>query len=602
MNVWRFALAALLPVALLAEGCSGGKGAVAGTYLMEGVQSYLVLESKGSMLTVTDARDSTYEYRVTGDGTRLLVEFRTKPENLRTAGPQGSAPNTSWDGFYELTPSTAIPGDWDLVRCHGFDWWKAAPPRETIAPLPQPIASFLHRIDDARIPTLMKLASGDREHRDPPKAAALAKALLNGHPDDPYVRILYLETILLNSEVGECERRAAEWKPAFLASAIPFIQEAPGWIDADLAANRAIVEGRNARPRLVEMWKSDLTHWLEVPAQLLDCDTFADPSALLLRYVSVPNLLVAQISGKVAHVAAVMMMIQGRRDEALRLGVSYYHIARLMNENGTLIQRLIGMAMRSVTLKTLQIYALNCCETPEEFQRFWDQFAKVEPRPLEYSSAEFIRYEAIGLAVRGSDQYATADDTASVRQRTANASAALLRMTAAAKRHFIEFGAFPANEREFTPLLPEGPPPDPFGGQPLRFSAGVEPFVCYSVGPDETDNSGAISYDPTNGTRSAGDILVKVPSQREFAFPREGTKAASPDDFRRQYPNGLPSDPLASTRGRGLWITETTPVCVYSFGPDVDEMRTNVARPDVLYDPTNGINSRGDLWIQIPER
>ena len=46
--------------------------------------------------------------------------------------------------------------------------------------------------------------------------------------------------------------------------------------------------------------------------------------------------------------------------------------------------------------------------------------------------------------------------------------------------------------------------PDPFTGQPLR----VANDRIWSLGPDGQDQSARVSYDPTNGTVSAGDIVA----------------------------------------------------------------------------------------------
>ena len=45
---------------------------------------------------------------------------------------------------------------------------------------------------------------------------------------------------------------------------------------------------------------------------------------------------------------------------------------------------------------------------------------------------------------------------------------------------------------------------DPFADRPL----GATADRWYSVGPDAADQQGALSYDPTNGTLSAGDIVA----------------------------------------------------------------------------------------------
>lgn len=46
---------------------------------------------------------------------------------------------------------------------------------------------------------------------------------------------------------------------------------------------------------------------------------------------------------------------------------------------------------------------------------------------------------------------------------------------------------------------------DPFTGQPVKFT----PQAIYSLGPDKSDQGGGIIYDPTNGTISAGDVVLR---------------------------------------------------------------------------------------------
>jgi hypothetical protein len=98
---------------------------------------------------------------------------------------------------------------------------------------------------------------------------------------------------------------------------------------------------------------------------------------------------------------------------------------------------------------------------------------------------------------------------------------------------------------------------------------------------------------------SRGDIIIRLPKEREFPFPPGGVKAASREDVLRLFPNGLPEDNFADFP-RGLGISDTSPVRIYSFGPDTDESDGIQDRPEVYYDPTNGIVSEGDLFITLP--
>lgn len=52
---------------------------------------------------------------------------------------------------------------------------------------------------------------------------------------------------------------------------------------------------------------------------------------------------------------------------------------------------------------------------------------------------------------------------------------------------------------------------DPFANQPLSRVVEDKTELIYSIGPDLKDNGGAVNYDPTNGSFSAGDIVLRVP-------------------------------------------------------------------------------------------
>ncbi|MEN6624920.1 MAG: hypothetical protein ABFD69_01690 [Candidatus Sumerlaeia bacterium] len=52
---------------------------------------------------------------------------------------------------------------------------------------------------------------------------------------------------------------------------------------------------------------------------------------------------------------------------------------------------------------------------------------------------------------------------------------------------------------------------DPFQNKPITVVENTTSTLIYSIGPDRVDQGAAISYDPSNGTFSAGDIFVRVP-------------------------------------------------------------------------------------------
>jgi len=313
-------------------------------------------------------------------------------------------------------------------------------------------------------------------------------------------------------------------------------------------------------------------------------------------------------------------MLEGRREDALCILRSEYHVGQLMSQNGVLIMRLIGCAVRGIACSPLELFALNCCETPAECEQLWraleqlNQWEKVETVDDLFQSEGAVAPH-LRSAWRKMPTVQPNMEEATTRFRCTRSHFQLIRAATAAWHHLLRAGSFPQQATDFSPLLPAGPPPDPHLPEtPLRFRADGDQFLCYGVGPDQQDDQGTIIYNPTNGTKSRGDIVVRIPRERKYPFPREGVWASSRNDLLRQFPNGLPPDLFADTRGKPLGVTDTTPVYVYSYGPDTDESgdydfqarerrkRTLTDFPEVAYDPTNGSTSNGDLFIAIPPR
>ena len=97
-------------------------------------------------------------------------------------------------------------------------------------------------------------------------------------------------------------------------------------------------------------------------------------------------------------------------------------------------------------------------------------------------------------------------EEAHVRDLVARSQFDLLRSRTAHKLYTLEHGGEPEAMADLVPdYLPEIPP-DLFSddGAPYRRNTSV----YYSIGPDRTDQSGTVLYDPTNGTTGGGDVFL----------------------------------------------------------------------------------------------
>ncbi len=607
LRALEFLMCGILIVFLIV-GCAKQKLDPAGIYLAIGGQAYVEIGKdasnnfiiKGTSLFsgLPGLPDYEPEWVVSFKRQKLMLVF--KHRTVRT----------KWESrtYYEFLPSSTTPGDWDLVRqYHWSGASKDIPAEDEISPLENPIPSYLHRVDDRRVVEYFNLVADYAEVYGPgpdfgPKPDVdrlleLASGLLESHPDDLHVRTLYLDALVIQGNHETLESRLTDWKEAYATTDDRLLSKVFRQADNSLHALQLSAAGRNAHDFILKVLgpDTDLATRLELFPDIFDYEEYARPqSSLVLTRIA--NFLELQIAIKVFRVEAVFLMLQGKREEALKLLAASYHFGQLLNQSNTFIGRLIGGALRLIACKGLEIYALNCCETSDEFQHLWETLEELEPKREVRDIAELLPFPS-GEAIK-------AIKDSEIRLRRTDASFQLLRMATAAKYRFVTQQAFPRSPDEFAPLLPDGPPQDPFTTGPLRFFSDPNLFTCYSIGSDEQDNGATVSYDPTNGIASRGDIIVEIPHEREYPFPRDGVSAASADELRRQFPNGLPVDPFADTRGKPLGITNTTPVYVYSYGPDTDEWEATQAGdryvPEVHYDPTNGTISPGDLFIAIP--
>jgi len=336
----------------------------------------------------------------------------------------------------------------------------------------------------------------------------------------------------------------------------------------------------------------DLETQLKKFPDILNYDYFIPPKKSLVgHYLKLLTL------AKVFWVESIFLMIEGKKEKSLELIVSNYHLGSLLMQSNT-IDQVIGIAVNYIAAKNLEIYALNCCETQEDFLYLWKAMEELNAQVRKPHIWEWYY-------LRKPISYFDQAKEVKTRHKVSMAKFQLVRLATAVKYYLVENGKFPQESKDFVLLSSEKSPLDPFSSKPLKFISHSDSMICYSIGPDKADDFAQISYDSTNGTISRGDIIVKIPKEREFPFPRDGVKASSAEEFRKLFPNGLPDDPFANYRNVPLSITNSTPVYVYSYGPDTDQGRIKQIGdsyiPTVHYDPTNGTTSDGDLFITIPQ-
>jgi hypothetical protein len=99
-------------------------------------------------------------------------------------------------------------------------------------------------------------------------------------------------------------------------------------------------------------------------------------------------------------------------------------------------------------------------------------------------------------------------EEASIRQKVSTARFHLTQLALAERVAQLEGAHSPAAPRDLVPKHLATEPLDPFTSAPFPRSATGD---FYSPGPDGRDDQCAVTYDPTNGTLSPGDIVMRTP-------------------------------------------------------------------------------------------
>lgn len=316
-------------------------------------------------------------------------------------------------------------------------------------------------------------------------------------------------------------------------------------------------------------------------------------------------------------VESIFLLVQGRRTEALDLLLDLHCMGQLMAQGNLVVFRAIGLSHCMIAQRGLELYIRDACETPEECEKAARDIALLlDTFP---PTTEEATLEALNLAPRGplsglfrKDSGWRLDPRAVARQTNfLIARLRLLQMAAAARHRFLVDGRFPTTDVDFAPLLPDGPPLDPCDPAGGQLKYGIEKngtdFFCQTMGKMGTIYSGGPGYtvvDTSAPPEKRTDRIV-VPRERVFPFPAEGLRANTAEDVIRAFPNGLPEDPFGKTAGATLGAQDSRPVALYSLGPDGVESRMSQFSTDPIfripYDPTNGVQSKGDLFLALPK-
>lgn len=525
----------------------------------------------------------------------------------------------------ELSPSSKVPGDWDLSGGEyivhdssafsrpgtpgagspptGFlgqvgwrikEWAKELARRykpEFLEPeiqlaIPEdfsPVSSYLHRIDDPRIVDYFKQRAQGFFTPDDLKEF---RRVFADYPSDPYLMVHAIDVEAQYGDLNRAEELLSKWQSEYEANADDLLLEAAGIAEKSIASAKGLPWGEDLGEILKVYWDpaANLETRIASLGELVKYDRLAGEKRPLVEQGlgvpkplgPLPNYLDLQINARVMRTIAALLLIEGRQRESLDLLAALYQQGNMMSSDGILIQRLIGIAICFIAKAGLDLSVLNACESVEDLDYALELFDRIARSATRENEILFFMDEMQGPIVFMSNVEGKAGINfleAWIRYQVAQMHFSVSRTALAAKRRFKEHGSYPATSEEYLPYLPEGIPEDWFGkdSESLKFTDPIsDPYAVYSLGPDELDSGGRIQYSPTNGTKSVGDLIVEVSEIRKYPFPDGGIQGLSVEEVLDLFPEGLPTDAFRGAGSEPLSILDATPdgpVTVFGFGP-----------------------------------
>ncbi|MEN6627738.1 MAG: hypothetical protein ABFD69_16045 [Candidatus Sumerlaeia bacterium] len=591
----------VLSLAMLSLASCSKKPALdpSGFYLAQGGRTYLEIH-----------RGESGDFIVAPSAPGQMITLKIEPDRFVLEESISMGPSAEMSSTKRFKPSATVPGDWDLVE-HVITVSQGSNSGQST--LTRPMPSSLHRADRAALQYYALLdnmaAPGpvDPEQRkaDNKRLLEIARSIVDKSPDDVFLRVLLLDALQRNRDAARLESELAKYAEPLKNSGNFSLAYAARMAARNLKVIKAEINGRNAWRNLNA--STDLNaQWMLMQA-LPDDAIVMNPDIYFIDKFAgqaVPNLLGVQTFFRTMRVETIYAMLLGRPHDALLALTSLIRIGHAMIEDGPLINRLIGIATTQIATEGMKFYVLNVSDSARDLDEAWAGLEKLNAAYASPNQASLFSMES-PMATLYQGYRELNRQEAVTRLKTADANFALLRMATAARGRLLAAGSFPSGNDQFAPYLTT-PPIDPFTSATLLMISTADKFTAYSTGPDRDDDRAQVTYDPTNGTLSDGDIVCAVPRARKYPIPAGGLHAATAEDVRRQMPNGLPADVFATTKGRPLNIGQTRPLTIFSWGPDMDERAMPPSRkappravPEIQYDPTNGTNSDGDLIMTV---
>lgn len=263
-----------------------------------------------------------------------------------------------------------------------------------------PLPSYLHRVDDRGILLSYQAMENLARQWD------ISDQLISAHPDDLYQRILFLDALIKKGDREALREGIEDLRERVAVTGDPIHQFEFRIIQLALYSLDLSAEGRNAFDLIKQITdpSTSLKQRIHLLADFLDYDEYMPPFTVIAS-PSVPDFMDLQTTVKIMRVMAVFSMLQGEREEALQILAASYRIGQLMEQAGN-IHLLMGVALRGVASDGFEIYLLNACEIPEDFDKLNAMLRMLNNKNLEITEENIEKFNApFSREWRGTGEY-----------------------------------------------------------------------------------------------------------------------------------------------------------------------------------------------------
>ena len=230
------------------------------------------------------------------------------------------------------------------------------------------------------------------------------------------------------------------------------------------------------------------------------------------------SFLTLQILAKIMVLKGKLAELENRPQDAIQEYAMIIRMGKQLDQT-TLIMRLISAAMRAVGVNAMGelldnphsvSYASDIYNTMKQFEPAQSidtaVLANYEPGLRMNDVIDIPRvYRMLFERIAKPNI-----EAALIRNKIANAKQEMVYLASATRVYQAQHQKEPDKLENLVPDLMVSVPKDPFSNLTFEYLNRGGEVTFYSFGPDTTDNQARLFYDPTNGTVSNGDVVVRL--------------------------------------------------------------------------------------------